>query len=268
MWDRLWDEAATQFKTQAWRTGNLREFGMDKFLHESVLSHKSLACGLARTVGGKLQTNQVSDAVDYDAIFMSAFTEEPDICDAVAADLARFLVVDPAAEGVLGVYLFFKGVQAVACARVAHHYWTQRGEAGRLIARMLQAETSDVYGVDIHPGCKLGRGITIDHATGVTLGETSELGDNVYLMHDVTLGATGTSREFHRHPKVRSGVFLGAKCTILGNIEIGEGATVAAAALVNKTVPPGYTAVGVPAKLIPPKMPYQTVTKVDLNWAK
>jgi len=127
----------------------------------------------------------------------------------------------------------------------------------------MASESSDVFGVDIHPGCRLGRGVTIDHATGVTLGETCVVGDNVYLMHDVTLGATGTSDAHDRHPKVGNGVFLGAKCTVLGNIEIGDGATVAAAALVNKPVPAGYTAVGVPAKLIAPKQ-----KGVDLSLAK
>ena len=87
-------------------------------------------------------------------------------------------VIDPACDGLLGVYLFYKGVHALACARVANHYWEERGETGRLIARLLQSEMADVFGVDIHPGCKLGRGVTIDHATGVTLGETCVVGDN------------------------------------------------------------------------------------------
>jgi serine O-acetyltransferase len=100
--------------------------------------------------------------------------------------------------------------------------------------------------------CTVGRGVTIDHATGVTLGETGVIGDNVYIMHDVTLGATGTSNEVDRHPKIGNGVFLGAKCTVLGNVSVGDGATVAAAALVNKPVPAGHTAVGVPARLIAP----------------
>ncbi len=253
VWDQIWDEAAVQFKTQSWKSGDLQEFGMDRYLHTLILSHKTLACGLAHSLGGRLQSNaQANGGADFIAIFRSAFRADPEICDAVAADLQRFTVVDPAVEGLLGVYCFFKGAHATACARVAHHYWTDRGDAGKLIARLLQSETSDVFGVDIHPGAKLGKGVTMDHATGITIGETAVIGDCVYLMHDVTLGATGTSGEHDRHPKIGSNVFLGAKCTILGNIEIGEGATVAAAALVNKPVPAGYTAVGVPAKLIPP----------------
>mgnify|MGYP002631580785 CR=1 FL=1 len=168
--------------------------------------------------------------------------------------MQRFLVVDPASDGLLSVYLFYKGLQTIVSARVAHHYWTEEGGHGKAIARLLQSEAADVFGVDIHPGAHLGRGITLDHATGVTIGETAVIGDNVYIMHDVTLGATGTSSEHDRHPKVGNGVFLGARCTVLGNITVGDNAVVAASALVNKPVPDGYTAVGVPAKMLAPKI--------------
>lgn len=227
---------------------------MDDFLSREVLDHRSLACGLAAAVGGKLSANGRigGSGIDYEKIFLSAFRAEPTLCTSVASDMLRFKEVDPACPGLLAVYLFYKGVHAMACARVSGYYWRRRGEAGKLIARLLQSEGSDMYGVDIHPGARLGNGITIDHATGVVIGETSVIGDNVYLMHDVTLGATGTSDEHDRHPKIGAGTFLGAKCTVLGNIQVGEGATVAAQALVNKPVPPGYTAVGVPAKLLPP----------------
>ena len=161
-------------------------------------------------------------------------------------------MVDPAADGLLSIYLYYKGFQAIQCYRVAHHYWNS-GQDGRMLARYLQSVMSDVYSIDIHPGARLGKGICVDHGTGLTIGETGVLGDHVYIMHDVTLGATGTSPDHDRHPKVGSHVFLGAKCTVLGNIEIGDGATVAAAALVNKPVPAGHTAVGVPARLIPPQ---------------
>lgn len=267
-WDVIRCEAENQITNQAWRSGDLQEFGIDNFLRSEVLDHSTLAAGLANSIGGKLMANQANDGgVDYNKILLNAFHADPDICSAVSADINRFKVVDPACDGVLGVYLFYKGVQALACARVAHHFWTQRGSSGKLIAKLLQSESADVYGVDIHPGCVIGRGVTVDHATGVTLGETCVIGDNVYLMHDVTLGATGTGKEFDRHPKIRDGVFLGAKSTVLGNVEIGQGATVAAAALVNKPVPAGYTAVGIPAKLIPPK-DVSTRSALDLGKAK
>ena len=273
VWDEIKEQALAQHKEQAWKIGDLQEFGVDNFLYSEVLGHKTMACGLSNSIGGKLSANQHVDAtlnprlggVDYDAILLSAFKADPEICDKVAADIERFKDVDPACKDdehpLLNVYLFYKGLGAITCARVANHFWNRGGEeteeerserrAGRLVAKLLQAQMSDCFGVDIHPGCRIGRGCTVDHATGIVLGETAVLGDNVYLMHDVTLGATG-KEEGDRHPKIRDGVFLGAKCTILGNIEVGEGATVAAAALVNKPVPAGYTAVGVPAKLIQP----------------
>jgi serine O-acetyltransferase len=202
VWEEIWDEAAFQFKRQSWKTGDLKEFGMDSMLHNAVMKHKSLACGLAHSIGGKLEANQTDDGVVFESILRSAMDADNSICADVAADLQRFKVVDPATDGLLGVFLFYKGVQAIACARIAHHYWTHRGEAGKMIARMLQSEMSDVYGVDIHPGCKLGRGITIDHATGVTLGETCVIGDDVYIMHDVTLGATGASLHHARRTEM------------------------------------------------------------------
>lgn len=181
VWEEIWDEAAVQFKTESWQSGDLQEFGMDRFLHSQVLRHKTLESAMAHNIGGKLQANTDggSETVDYVSIMRSAFKADPEIGAAIAADLMRFKVVDPATDGLLGVYLFYKGVQAIACARVGHHYWTRRGPAGKLIARLIQSETSDVFGVDIHPGCRLGRGVTMDHATGVTLGETCVIGNDV-----------------------------------------------------------------------------------------
>ena len=214
---------------ESWANDDLQDFGIDSFLKTEVLNHATLACGLSNHIGGKLCANHKENGgIDYHKLLLSAFKADPLICSAVAADMERFKVVDPACDGLLGVYLFYKGVHAIACARVSHHYWTTRGSSGKLIARLLQSEAADVFGVDIHPGCVLGRGVTVDHATGLTLGETCVIGNDVYLMHDVTLGATGTGTEFDRHPKVGDGVFLGAKCTVLGNIHIGEGATIAA----------------------------------------
>jgi len=264
VWSEIYASADNQRVEQSWRTEDLQEFGIDDYLKRHVLEHASLACGLAAIIGGKLGAASLGGDVDYRAILLSAFKADSDLVDAVACDIKRFKVVDPASSSLLGVYLFYKGVQALCCARVAHHYFTKRGDAGQLIAFLLQSDTSDAFGVDIHPGCRLGRGITIDHATGVVLGETAVLGDNVYLMHDVTLGSTGTSQGHDRHPKIGDGVFLGAKCTILGNIVVGEGATVAANALVTKPVPPGHTAIGMPAKNMPPK----DSSKLDRRQAK
>ena len=100
----------------------------------------------------------------------------------------RFVEVDPASDGILDVLLFFKGFQAVQCARAANYYWREANGEGRAIAKLLQSEMADVFGVDIHPGAVFGRGVTIDHATGVVIGSTAILGDDIYMLHQVTLG--------------------------------------------------------------------------------
>ena len=117
-WDEIRNECMTQVQEKAWVSGDLVEFGVDNFLYSEVLSHATLACGLSNSIGGKLLANQANDGgVDYNAILLSAFKADPDICSAVAADMQRFKVVDPACDGLLGVYLFYKGIQAIACAR-------------------------------------------------------------------------------------------------------------------------------------------------------
>jgi len=162
VWTEIREGAIAQSREQSWRTLDLQDFGVDNFLQREVLKHYSLACGLAEGVGGKLAANaRIGGGVDYEKVFLSAFRAEPDLCTSVASDILRFKEVDPAArggQGLLGVYLFYKGVHALACARVAGHYWRRRGEAGKLIARLLQSEGSDMYGVDIHPGARLGDG--------------------------------------------------------------------------------------------------------------
>jgi serine O-acetyltransferase len=122
-----------------------------------------------------------------------------------------------------------------------------------MLARLLQKKQSDVFDVEIHPGAQFGRGLTFGQGCGVTIGETVVVGDNVYIMHGATLGATGTSPDFDRHPKIGSNVLLGAKCTVIGNITVGDGSVVASASLVNRLVPPGYTAIGIPARMFPPR---------------
>jgi len=222
---------------------------LKEFLQERILSHASFKDSLSATIGAEL--NLVSN-MEYDAMASEVISDDPPILEAATADLDRFLVMDPAAEegGLLKIYLFFKGFHAVQCSRVAHRYWNA---GDKWIASALQSDLSDKFGVDIHPASKWGKGITMDHGTSVVVGETAVIGDNVYLMHDVTLGATGTSEDHDRHPKIGRGVFLACKSTILGNIKIGDGAVVGAQSLVNKDVPPGYTAVGTPSRLIAPK---------------
>jgi serine O-acetyltransferase len=152
---------------------------------------------------------------------------------------------DPACNSHVEAFLFYKGFHALESYRIAHWLWT----TGRKpMALFLQSRISQLFGVDAHPAAVLGRGIMIDHATGVVIGETAVVEDDVSMLHDVTLGGTGKETG-DRHPKIRRGVLLSMGAKILGNIEIGEYSRVGAGSVVLKSVPAGCTAVGVPAKL-------------------
>ena len=150
---RVWGEIKGEALEQLASESCFSRFGMDAYLSASVLEHDTLLDGLATEIGGKLRANEVDGHVDYNGLLAAAMERDPSIVAATAADMERFKVVDPACDGLLGVFLFYKGVQALACARVAHHYWTERGGHGKLVARLLQSSMADVYGVDIHPGC-------------------------------------------------------------------------------------------------------------------
>jgi serine O-acetyltransferase len=143
-------------------------------------------------------------------------------------------------------FLFFKGYHALQSYRAAHWLWQQGREC---LALFLQNRISQVFDVDIHPGARIGRGVMIDHATGVVIGETVVLEDNVSMLHGVTLGGSGCGKG-DRHPKIRAGVLIGVGAKILGNIEIGEGAKIGAGSVVLDAVAAHTTVAGVPAKLI------------------
>jgi serine O-acetyltransferase len=141
-------------------------------------------------------------------------------------------------------FLFFKGFHALQAYRVAHWLWKQKRNS---LALFLQNRISCVFAVDIHPAARIGKGIMFDHATGIVIGETAVVEDNVSIMQSVTLGGTGKEHG-DRHPKVRSGVLISAGAKVLGNIEIGECAKVGAGSVVLKDVAPRTTVAGVPAK--------------------
>ena len=153
---------------------------------------------------------------------------------------------DPACRGYFVAILYYKGFQALQSYRVAHHYWEQGREA---LALFLQSQIAQAFAVDIHPAARLGSGIMIDHATGVVIGETAVVEDNVSMLHEVTLGGTGKEIG-DRHPKVRRGVLIGAGAKILGNIEIGQGSRVGAGSVVLSPVPAHCTVAGVPARIV------------------
>jgi serine O-acetyltransferase len=179
-------------------------------------------------------------------IFEEAIEADAAIGAAVRVDLSAVFERDPACHSYVEAFLFYKGFHALECYRIAHWLWGQGREG---LALFFQSRVSEVFDVDIHPAARLGRGIMIDHATGVVIGETAVVEDDVSMLHGVTLGGTGKETG-DRHPKIRRGVLLSMGAKILGNIEIGEYSRIGAGSVVLKSVPAGCTAVGVPAKLV------------------
>jgi serine O-acetyltransferase len=164
----------------------------------------------------------------------------------VAHDIKAVKDRDPAADSYLTVILNLKGFHAIQAHRLANCLWQQNRKE---LARFIQSRTSEVFGVDIHPACKVGHGIMFDHATGIVIGETAVIEDNVSILQSVTLGGTG-NEQGDRHPKIRAGVLIGAGAKVLGNIEVGEGARIGANSVVLSAVPAHTTVVGVPAKVV------------------
>ena len=214
-------------------------------VHATILSQprfeNALSYHLARLVG----TTEVSAAL-IRQIFDEALVADPSIGLAARFDIVAVADRDPACTSHLDPLLWFKGYQALQTHRVAHWLWN----GGRQpLAHYLQSRASALFGLDIHPGATIGKGIFIDHGPGVVIGETAVVEDGVSMLHGVTLGGTGKERG-DRHPKVRRGVLLGAGAKVLGNIEIGACAKIAAGSVVLDPVPAGCTAAGVPARII------------------
>lgn len=215
------------------------------FLHATILNHKSLESALSFHLAYKLDSPTVS-ALTVREVIEQALNCDPSIGKAVRCDLRAVLERDSACTSYSVPFLYFKGFHALQIHRVAHWLWEQKRQA---LALFFQNSISSVFGVDIHPAAKIGHGILIDHATGVVIGETAKVGNNVSIMQSVTLGGTG-KEEGDRHPKVGDGVLISAGATILGNIRIGCGAKIGAGSVVLQEVPAHTTVAGVPAKIV------------------
>jgi serine O-acetyltransferase len=215
------------------------------FFYASLLEHDSLASAVVQRISDTLDHAAVGAAIIREA-FLEALADQPDIGDAFRADIVATYDRDPAAGRFLEPVLYFKGFHAIQTYRLSHWLWQRQR---RDFAYYLQSRSSAVFQTDIHPAAKIGRGIFVDHATGLVVGETSVIEDDVSLLHGVTLGGTG-NESGDRHPKIRRGVLIGAGAKILGNIEIGHCARVAAGSVVIKPVPNNVTVAGVPAKVV------------------
>jgi serine O-acetyltransferase len=215
------------------------------YLHDTVLRHVTFEGSLAYFLAGKLASAYLTTTSMRDIIYETLIASH-EVREAVRSDLAAVVERDPAARTTAQPFLYFKGFHALQSYRVANWLW--RNERQQL-ALYLQNRISEAFDVDIHPAALIGKGILIDHGTSVVIGETAVIGDNVSLLHEVTLGGTGKDSG-DRHPKVGSGVMIGAGSKILGNIQIGEGSKIAAGSVVLSAVPPHSTVAGIPAKVV------------------
>jgi serine O-acetyltransferase len=216
---------------------------LSSFLYASILSHESFERSLAFVLANRLSDATLLSTELFE-VFYTVLRGDRRTREASLADLCAVRERDPACASYSQAILYFKGFHALQVQRIAHRLWHQ---GRRVMAVALQSRASEVFAVDIHPAARLGKGVLLDHGTGVVIGETAEVGDNVSILQNVTLGGTG-KQHGDRHPKVSDNVLIGASATILGNIRIGRGAQVAAGSLVLKPVPPRTMVAGSPAK--------------------
>jgi serine O-acetyltransferase len=214
-------------------------------IHSSVLHHPGFERALAYRIAMKLASPEMGQQILRE-IVDEALAADPGIARSARTDIVAIEDRDPACHTFLQPLLYFKGFQAVQSYRIAHWLWTRRR---RDMAYFFQMRVSEVFGVDIHPAARIGQGIMIDHAHSIVIGETAVVGDNVSMLHSVTLGGTG-KEDGDRHPKIGDGVLIGAGAKVLGNIRVGRCSRIAAGSVVLADVPPCKTVAGVPARIV------------------
>ena len=238
--DTAWDRIRRETEAEV-----AREPFLASFLHATILNHADLESALSFHLANQLDSPTASSLLLREVI-QQAFRSCTDIGKAIRADLLAIEERDSACNSLSVPFLYFKGFHALQAQRVAHCLW---GNGRESMALFLQNRVSGKFGVDIHPAAQIGRGIMLDHATGLVIGETAVVGNNVSILQSVTLGGTG-KQDGDRHPKVGDGVLISAGAKILGNIRIGEGAKVGAGSVVLQDVPPHTTVAGVPARVV------------------
>jgi serine O-acetyltransferase len=222
-----------------------REPELATFIYENVLHHDSLEAAVIHRVSERLGNSDISGDLIRQA-YSEAVNDEPSLGEIFRADIVATLDRDPATLRFLEPVLYYKGFHAIQTHRLAH--WLL-GKNRKDFALYLQSRSSAVFQCDINPAAKIGRGIFLDHATGLVVGETAVIEDDVSILHDVTLGGTGKEHE-DRHPKIGRGVMIGAGAKILGNIEVGHCSRIAAGSVVIKKVPNNVTVAGIPARVV------------------
>ncbi|MCB1670448.1 MAG: serine O-acetyltransferase [Gammaproteobacteria bacterium] len=254
VWEQLLEEARQVIQ---------REPLLASYVHSCILNHDSLESALSFILANKI-SDEVMPAIMVRELFEYAYEKSPEIIDYAASDIRAVYDRDAAISSYLPAILYLKGFQSIQAHRLAHFLWTNNR---RDLALFIQSRNSAVFTVDIHPACVMGKGIMFDHATGIVIGETSVIEDNVSIMQSVTLGGTG-NEQGDRHPKIRTGVLVSAGAKVLGNIEVGMGAKIGAGSVVLNDVPPHTTVVGVPARVVGKpcsELPSQTMDQNILN---
>ena len=236
VWTRVRNEAEEAMR---------KEPAFGGFIYATILHHRRLEDAISHRLAQRL-THPDVDAGLLNDIFADIIDGHPEIGDFMRADLIAVVDRDPACDRLIEPLLYFKGFHALQTHRFAHVLWK---DGRRDLALYLQSQVSRVFSIDFHPAAVIGRGIFIDHGHSIVIGETAVVGDDVSMLHGVTLGGTG-KESGDRHPKVEHGVLLGAGAKVLGNIRIGHCSRIAAGSVVLKDVPPRKTVAGVPAKII------------------
>lgn len=235
-WNRLRFEA---------RAAAADEPSLSSYINAAILAHSSLCQALSYHLAEKLG-NTVMSTQQVRQTLGDAYDADHSLVDAAEADMQAVLERDPACRGMLQPFLYFKGFLALQTHRIAHLLWRQGRET---LAFHFQSRAAELFDVDIHPAARIGISVMLDHASGITIGETAVVGDGCSLLHGVTLGGTG-KEVGDRHPKIGRGVLLSVGAKVLGNISIGDEAKVAAGSVVLRDVPAHCTVAGVPARVV------------------
>ena len=236
IWNTIQDETQKRVKAEP---------VLASFFHTTILEHSSFSAAIADLIANDLGSSSVQPMM-LRSVIKDAINSSEEILEVTMTDLIAAKEKDPSCKYLSEPLLFFKGFKSLQSHRVASWLWEN---SRHTLAHYFQSRTSEVYGVDIHPAAKIGKGLMIDHAHSIVIGETSVVGDNVSMLHSVTLGGTGKQEE-DRHPKIGDGVMIGAGAKVLGNIKIGNCCRIAAGSVVLQEIPPKKTVAGVPAKIV------------------
>lgn len=237
LWQRIREEA---------QQAVMAEPAMQDFYQQEILDFPDLVSALSHRLGRLLAGTSMSEQ-QLASICLEVFSQQAGVVDAVVSDIEACVDRDAACDSYSMPLLYFKGFHALQSYRVAHQLWQQ---GRKVLAFFFQNAISQVFAVDIHPAARIGKGIMIDHATGVVIGETAVVEDDVSLLHGVTLGGVGTDCGKDRHPKIRHGVLISTGANVLGCVEVGEGAKIGAGSLVLEDVAAHTTVAGVPARVV------------------